>query len=82
MNLFLQGVPGIHLSLLPSLPLYSMILTQYCHQLGKECDLKAAISIAACWDPFVSKESLENQLINRHIYTAFLTDQLQDIIIR
>ena len=59
-----------------------MILTQYCHQLGKECDLKAVISVCACMDPFATKHSLENQYINRNFYTAFLTNEICDIVER
>ena len=59
-----------------------MILTQYCHQLGKECDLKAVISVCACMDPFATKHSLENQYINRTLYTNFLINEICDIVER
>ena len=56
-----------------------MILTQYCHRLGKECDLKAVISVCACMDLFASKHSLENQYIN---YTASITNEMCDRVER
>ena len=59
-----------------------MILTQYCHQLGKECDLKGVVSVSACFDPFLTKDSLENQAVNRRIYTTFLINEVCDIIRR
>ena len=71
----------LSVSLTLSLPFtHSMILTQYCHQLGKACDLKAVISISACLNPFLTGESVENRFINRHIYTKFLIQQLTGII--
>ena len=73
---FTLALTHLHLSY------FSMILTQYCHRLGKECDLKAVISVCACMDPFATKHSLENQYINRNFYTAFLTNEICDIVER
>ena len=58
-----------------------MILTQYCHQLGKKCDLKAAIAISAILDSHMSKESLEKPWIN-NFYTKFLAAHLCNLIKR
>lgn len=59
----------------------SMILTQYCHQLGEECDLKAVISVSAILESFMSKESLEEPWLNK-VYTRYLAEHLCDIIHR
>ena len=74
--LFTLALTHLHLSY------FSMILTQYCHRLGKECDLKAVISVCACMDPFATKHSLENQYINRNFYTAFITNEMCDRVER
>ena len=73
---FTLALTHLHLSF------FSMILTQYCHRLGKECDLKAVISVCACMDPFATKHSLENQYINRNFYTTFLINEICDIVER
>lgn len=58
----------------------SMILTQYLHQLGKECDINVAISISACWDPFISRESLEEKKINKLLYSRVLVNNIKAIV--
>lgn len=57
-----------------------MILTQYLHQLGKECDINVAIAISACWDPFISRESLEEKKINKLLYSRVLVNNIKAIV--
>ena len=38
------------------------------------------MSVSAGMDPFISMETLENQLINRLIYIRFITNQLCNIV--
>lgn len=55
---------------------------QYLHQLGKECDISAAISISACWDPFISKKSLENDILNRNLYSRVIVGNIKNLVRR
>ena len=59
-----------------------MILTQYCHQLGNRCDLKAVISVSSVLDCFLSKKSLEESWINYTLYAKFLAGHLCNLIRR
>lgn len=63
-----------------SLVLSSMILTQYLHQLGKECDISGAIVISATWEPFATRKSLEDVFINRVLYSRLMVNNLKAII--
>ena len=58
-----------------------MILTQYCHQLGKECDLKAAIAVSAVMECTLSRKNLEEPWMN-YIYTRYLANHLCNLIQR
>lgn len=62
--------------------LCSMLLTQYLHQLGKECDISAVISVSASWDPFSSRKSLEDVLINKVLYSRVMVNNLKAIVKR
>ena len=59
----------------------SMILTQYLHQLGRECDLCAVISISSGWRPFISKASLESGIINR-VYCNTMVSNIKAMVKR
>lgn len=59
-----------------------MILIQYLHQLGKECDLEAVISISAAWDPFKTVDSLEKKWHNRLLYSKHVAKNLRKMFIR
>ena len=59
-----------------------MILTQYCHQLGNRCDLKAVIAVSSVLDCFLSKKSLEESWINYTLYAKFLAGHLCNLIRR
>ena len=58
-----------------------MILTQYCHQLGKKCDLKAAIAVSAVMECTLSRKNLEEPWMN-YIYTRYLANHLCNLIQR
>lgn len=60
----------------------SMILTQYLHQLGKECDISAVISISPSWDPFVSRKSLEEVKINKLLYSRLMVKNLKAMVLK
>ena len=65
------------------MPYFSMLLTHYCHQLGKKCVLKAVVSVSMCWDPAITKESLlANFTFNRALYITHLTSNQRDVIIK
>ena len=57
-----------------------MLLTQYLHQLGQECDISGVISISASWDPFVSRKSLEDVKINKVLYSRVMVNNLKAIV--
>ncbi|XP_064382894.1 phospholipase ABHD3-like isoform X2 [Halichondria panicea] len=59
-----------------------MILTQYLHKLGNKCNLNAAIAISMVWDPFKTRESLENRIENRNIYVRFMSTNLRSMVRR
>lgn len=59
-----------------------MILVQYLHQLGKECDISAVISVSACWDPFITKRSLESEMLNKFLYSRVLVSKIKDLVRR
>lgn len=60
-----------------------MILTQYLHQLGKECDLNAVISVSATWDPSLTKRSLEeDSLINKWVYSRVMVSGIKAMVRR
>ena len=44
--------------------------------------MKAVLSISAAFNPFRTKQSLEERLDNRILYTRFLTNKLVDIVKR
>lgn len=60
-----------------------MILTQYLHQLGEECDLNAVISVSAAWEPSLSKRSLEeDSLINKWVYSRLMVSRIKKMVKR
>ena len=59
-----------------------MLLTQYLHQLGKECDLSAVISVSSPWDPFTSRKNIEDVVINRMLYTRVIVKKMKAILKR
>lgn len=59
-----------------------MIMTQYLHQLGRECDLSAAIVVSVIWDPFVSRVNLEERLDNKLLYSRAMVNGIKSIVKR
>jgi len=52
------------------------------HQMGKHSQLSAAIAISVAWDPFKTRESLEQRLDNRVIYSRFMASNLCSLVKR
>ncbi len=65
-----------------SILVYSMILLQYLHRLGKECDISAAISISASFDPFMTRKSIEGETINKYLYSRAIIGGIKNIVRR
>ena len=62
---------------------HSMILTQYLHQLGKQCDLSAVIAVSMSWQPFMTRKSLEEgPLINKWVYSRLMVTNIQGMVKR
>lgn len=59
-----------------------MILVQYLHETGSQCVLKAVMTVSMPWDPFRTKDSLEERLDNRILYTRFLISKLRALVKR
>ena len=59
-----------------------MILTQYLHQMGEQCDMHAVMIVSSAWDPFETQKSLENRLSNRILYSRFLSKTLRNLVRR
>jgi len=60
----------------------SATLTQYLHQMGKQCDMHAVMIVSATWDPFKTQKSVENRLSNRILYSHFLSKTLRNLVRR
>lgn len=57
-----------------------MMVTQYLHQKGPLCDLKAALVISCPWNIQMSGDSMEGKFLNRHLYINYLTKSMKELI--
>jgi len=62
--------------------LFSMLLVQYQHRLGRKCCLAAVIACSASWDPHVTSRALETKFFNNLFYSRTLANDLKDLFKR
>lgn len=60
--------------------LFRIILTNYLHSTGSRSRISACMTVSTPWDVEMSRQSLEEKLLNRLLYVNFLLGRLKNVV--